>query len=289
MSQSLIWDILRRMPPWLLRGLGRCCAAIHYTLDRRHVKECERMVKICREDWDPRTIVKGMCHSLWQIPGDLAFVLKLNDAELDQHVAGLGAFLTRLSQLAPEQGLIFVTAHIGAWELGSQVMSRRFRPMLCVFKESPYEWVNRLLRSARECYGQRTVEKEGSIVRLFKELKKGGAVGLVMDQHGGSGGTPSRFLGKPCLSWDSAVMLSQRSECPIIVAGFLRHGQGYRVSYSDFIKFPKKFRDEAERREAVASVDDALSRLVEQAPEQWMWLGRRWGRNFEAVMSGQPS
>ena len=289
MSQSLIWDILRRMPPSLLRKLGRYCAALHYALDGRHVQECERMVEICRADWDARAIVKGMYQSLWQIPSDLCFAFKLKDAELDRHVIGLEAFLAKLSQLAPEEGVIFVTAHIGAWELSSQITSRRFKPISSVYKSSRFEWVNRFLRASREQHGQQMIEKEGSIVRLFKELKRGGAVGLVMDQHGGTDGVPSRFLGKPCLSWDSAVMLAQRSGCPVMAVGFLRQGQGYRVSFSDFIKFPKKFRDEAERLEAVASVDEALSHLVEQAPEQWMWLGRRWGRNFEAIMAGQMS
>jgi Kdo2-lipid IVA lauroyltransferase/acyltransferase len=229
-------------------------------------------------------VIRGMYHSLWQIPADLCYFSKCSEADLHQQIHNLEVFLEHLHRLPQDRGVVLVSAHLGPWELCAQTVARQFRPVVSLYKPSSMEWINRFLRAARHRHGQSTVDKEGGMVSLFKHVKRGGVAGLVMDQHGGNDGVPSKFLGKACRSWDSAVVLAQRAQCPVMAVGLIREGNGYRFLYSEPMSFPKQFSGAEQRLEAVAAVDLALSKMVAAAPEQWMWLGRRWGRNFKAQM-----
>lgn len=279
MGDSLVWKGLTKIPTSTLQVLGRWGAALHHRFDPRHVEECERMVKWCRPQWDEKAIIKGMYQSLWQLPADLRQFYHHGEA-ITPKVIGLEAFLQKLEGLPERPGVVFVTAHLGVWELCSQVICRTFRPMMSIYKPSQSEWINRFFLDSRTQNGQVIVPKEGGITPLFKHLRRGGVVGLVMDQHGGNAGVRSSFLGKACLSWDSAVLLAQRSRSPIMPVTLIRRGPDYEILHGELTQVAPDSSD-SDIQSHVQHLDDQLAAMVEEAPDQWMWLGRKWGRDFD--------
>lgn len=278
---------MNRFSPDLLGRMGRVAARIHHRLDQRHVQECQEMVELCPFDWDPKGTVKGMYESLWQIPSDLVRFDRLNDEQLAQNIEGLDDFLKLMEQLDPKKGVVFVAAHLGPWELCAQTISRRFRPVISIYKPAKQEFINRFFEAARHRHRQSTVPKDGGMLPLFKHLKRGGAVGLVIDQHGGSDGVESEFLGRPCSSWDSAVLLASKTDSPIVPVSLIRQGRGYKFLHREAIEAPAAKDKIKDLLPWVKRVDEALSSMVAEAPEQWMWLGRRWGRDFKERMSSK--
>ena len=285
MSESLIWDALIRIPLPLLRWSCRLASACHYRWDQRHVLECQRMVECCDKPiWNPKTIIHGMYRSLWLIPVDMARFGRMKEADIDSLIEDLDVFMEQLKSIPVKQGVVFVASHHGPWELCAQTIARKFRPTISIYKPAKSEWINRFFRAARHQHRLTTVPKDGGMLPLFKHLKRGGSVGLVIDQHGGTEGVASSFLGKPCSSWDSAVLLASKTQSPIIPVGLIRKENGYRFLFRPAIDPPAPSKEKVDLSPWVREVDAKLSSMIEEAPEQWMWLGRRWGRDFETRM-----
>jgi len=286
MSESLIWDALLRIPLPILRWSCHLASQLHYRLDQRHVLECQRMVECCENpNWNAKNIVRGMYQSLWKMPIDMARFGRLKDQDIDLLIEDLDLFMDDLKEIPEKQGVVFVAAHHGPWELCAQTISRLFRPTISIYKPTKRDWINRFFVAARHRHRQTTVPKDGGMLTLFKHLKRGGSVGLVIDQHGGTEGVESEFLGKPCSSWDSAVLLASKTKSPIIPVGLIRKGDGYRFLFRPAIEPPAPSKEKIDLSPWVKKVDASLSSMIEEAPEQWMWLGRRWGRDFEARMN----
>jgi lauroyl/myristoyl acyltransferase len=285
MDKSLIWSGLVHTPVPILKFLAKVASTLHYHMDRRHVEECQKMVQATEKGWNEVKIVKSMYHSLWQIPADMSYFGKISENELFEVIQELDHFLEFLKSFPEDKGVIFVAAHLGPWEICAQTISRLFRPTISIFKPSRHEWINRFFQAARHRHRQTTVPKDGGMLPLFKHLKRGGSIGLVMDQHGGVDGSPSEFLGKPCSSWDSAALLAAKTQCPIVAVGIIRDGKKYRFLYREPISPPPSQKG-IDLNPWVRQIDLALSSMIEEAPEQWMWLGRRWGRDFQGRMAG---
>lgn len=246
--------------------------------------ECEEMVRLSDLTVNERDIIRQMYRSLHLALSDLAWATARGKEEVLRHTRGVEELASYLRETFPEKGVVFASAHLGNWELCGQVLSSSVAPMLSVFKAHKKEWINELYRQIRNRSGQQIVEKAGALTPLFKHIRRGGIAGLLVDQHGGEDGTPSRFLGRPAKSWDSAVRLAFRAKCPLVPVALIRESlkgsPAFRLEWRPALKLPLDENEKLLEQQAVETLDNALSDLVRIAPEQWMWLGRKWGRTL---------
>lgn len=276
-----IWAGLGLLPSPVLRCLFTCMSKLHYALDKRHVRECERMVKWSGVSGDERRMIKGMYSHLWQLLPDLIQASKRPWESFRQNISGLEEFEAYIQKHHEGKGLVFISGHIGNWELCGWVLSRSVSPMLSIYKPHKSKLVNDFMALVREQSGQKIIEKEGAMMAIYKTVRRGGIAGLLVDQHGGVDGVDSTFLGRPCKSWDSAVQLSHRSKCPMMFVSLTRTKKGYHFSWSESMQPIPKKDGGLDVQKSVRAMDEALSDLVRKNPEQWLWLGRRWGRDFD--------
>ncbi|MBF0244917.1 MAG: lysophospholipid acyltransferase family protein, partial [Planctomycetes bacterium] len=183
----------------------------------------------------------------------------------------------------PEGHVIFVTAHLGNWELLSRFLSREIEsPVLSIYKPHSRPRLNEFLRFLRHDGMQRTVEKEGALVAFVRHLRKKGCVGMLVDQHADAVGVPSVFLGRACRSWDFAVRLAHSTGCPLVPVSCVREDGRFRILWTEALVLPQDGQGRWDTLAATRAVDDALSSMVAQFPQQWLWAGRRWGRHFDS-------
>ena len=258
---------------------------LHYSLDQTHVKECEAMVELVDKGWNSKTTIREMYKSMWTILYEIIWYQKYSDEVCREKIHNLDAFIEYCDEIAKDKGLIITTCHLGNWELCSRIISRYYRPISSAYKPHKKEWVNQLILSSRNQHNQTTISKEGGLLPLIRALKKKECIGLIIDQHGGKNGVDSEFLDKPCKSWDSVIQMAYRTQCPIIPVTFIRKVDGF---HAHFIKDFQLVLDENRKldiQKSVVKLDQALSDLVCLAPEQWLWLGRRWSRDFKTMMA----
>ncbi|MBI4446106.1 MAG: lysophospholipid acyltransferase family protein [Acidobacteria bacterium] len=179
--------------------------------------------------------------------------------------------------LAHHRGLIFVTAHLGNWELlgalaiqaGSPTVHSVVRPL-----DNPYleSWV----RSIRERAGQQIYSKKGSFWQLSAVLQQGGCVGFLADQDARWRGILIDFLGLPASTTCAPALLSLWSGAPIMPACALRK-QPFELSvqFGDLI-WPGTRKSPAEVKRITETYTRSLEAWIRRNPDQWLWTHRRW-------------
>ena len=258
---------------------------VHYMLDRRHVLECERMVSWSDVQADPKATVKSMYSNLWKILPELVWASRTPWDEILQHMPAYQQCLDYIRHQHQNKGIVFVTGHLGNWELCGWMMSHCHSPMLSVYKQPKRRWVHDLLAAMRSSTQQLIIEKEGALMKLYKTICRGGIIGLVIDQYGGPTGKDSQFLGRPCKSWDSAVQLAHRSKCPLMLVTLTRNKKGFDVNWTKDIGLVLDAAGQLDATASVLKLDQSIEAMVRAYPDQWMWLGRRWGRDFDKTVA----
>jgi Kdo2-lipid IVA lauroyltransferase/acyltransferase len=225
-----------------------------------------------------------MYSELWKILPESMWISQKDDTEIFNYIEGYDELESYIKTNHQDTGVIYVSAHLGAWELIPHIISKRIAPVVCIYKPSKINWLNNFMLKIRSDAQFSSIEKDGSIVKIFKELKRGKSVGMVVDQHGGEGGVDSSFLGAPCKSWEIMATLSNKTTCPIVPVCLIRNGDKYKVLWDRAIIPELDAQGKIDIPKTTLIIDNVLSRFVRCAPEQWMWLGRRWGRDFEILM-----
>ena len=193
----------------------------------------------------------------------------------------------RISQTAKDvlrQGPgVIVTGHIGNWELGGQVLAQHCDDLVSVAKPFEGALLTKLIARFREGGEQRTVEVKGAVLESMRTLRKGGAVGILLDQwtEPSKGGVVVDFMGTPACISGFAGVLADRTKKPVhIMCCTAVPGGGYLGRHMETI-IPT---GEQTPQELAQLIADALGRMIRRYPAQWLWMYRRWKR----IIPGTP-
>jgi KDO2-lipid IV(A) lauroyltransferase len=178
--------------------------------------------------------------------------------------------------LDARQGVIFLTPHLGCFEIIAQAIAAR-TPLTALYRPPRKEALKPLLEQARARHNLDLAPANLSGVRvLLKTLKKGGAVGLLPDQVPQNGeGVWARFFGRPAYTMTLPAKLHQMTGAPIILSYAERQprGAGYLIR---FVRFDQELTGSAE--EQARAINAAMEQLIAQCPQQYFWSYHRYKR-----------
>ena len=133
---------------------------------------------------------------------------------------------------------VTVSAHLGCWEILSQLALLEGHAMISVAKDIGTPTMTRLLMKARRSIGQEIVPAEGAFKPLMAGIRGGKSIGLLVDQPVSplDGGVWVRFLGRPYPVSVAPAFFAAKAKRPIIVAWSrpLKDGR-YRGEFVDEI------------------------------------------------------
>jgi KDO2-lipid IV(A) lauroyltransferase len=172
------------------------------------------------------------------------------------------------------KGVIFLTPHLGCFEIIAQVIASR-APLTALYRPPRMAMLEPLLEKARERDGLALAPANLSGVRtLLKTLRKGGAVGLLPDQVPRAGeGVWTKFFGKPAYTMTLPAKLAQMSGATIILsyAERLSYGKGYAVH---FVPFERQLIGTPEQQAGIMNA--AMEDLIARCPSQYFWSYNRF-------------
>ncbi len=187
--------------------------------------------------------------------------------------------------LAQDKGLVFLTPHLGCFEIAPQAFAQRFGSMgksiTVLFRPPRQDWLRTLVEGARARPGLLTAPTTLSGVKqMIKALKAGGSVGLLPDQVPPQGmGMLVPFFGRDAYTMTLSVRLAQQTGATVLLAWGERlgWGRGYRVHVQPL---PQAL--PADLPQALAVVNHAMEVLVMQCPGQYLWGYARYKLPREA-------
>jgi KDO2-lipid IV(A) lauroyltransferase len=181
--------------------------------------------------------------------------------------------------LERRKGVIFLTAHLGGWELSSFSHSLHGHPLKIVMRALDNVYLDRMMRDYRTMHGNQTVDKDDFVRGLLSAMKAGDTVGILMDTNM----TPPQgvfvdFFGIPACTASGMARIALRTDAAV-VPGFsiwdpaLRK---YRLRFDPPVQLVHTGDDESDVIANTAQFTKIIENYVRRYPDQWLWIHRRW-------------
>ncbi len=174
--------------------------------------------------------------------------------------------------------VIMLSGHFGNWEMAGYLFGVFGFPSHSIARTLDNPYLDSFLRSFRERTGQKLIPKKGGYDDMLAVLQSGGVLSFLADQDAGPRGLFVDFFGRPASTHKAIALLAIEYNAPVIVGYARRIGPGFRyeVGCPDLIT-PEQWSVEPDPvRYITQRYTTALQRAIELAPEQYLWLHRRW-------------
>jgi Kdo2-lipid IVA lauroyltransferase/acyltransferase len=182
--------------------------------------------------------------------------------------------------LALSRGIIFLTPHLGCFEVTAQAYAQRYgiqglkgqrgHPMTVLFRPPRKAWLNELVTSARARPGLHTAPTTlAGVKQMIKALRKGDCVGLLPDQVPPQGqGVWTPVFGRDAYTMTLAVRLAQQTHASVLIAWGerLTWARGFKVHVQ-----PLADTLPSDVGGAVVAINRSMEQLVLTCPQQYLW------------------
>lgn len=194
---------------------------------------------------------------------------------------------------AAGRGIVFLTPHLGCFELSVQAAARRWSaecgPITVLYRPARQAWLAKVMETARNRPGVQAVPTTLAGVRqMIKALRRGEAVGLLPDQVPPLGqGIWSPVFGRDAYTMTLAARLALQTGAAVVLARCERlpWGRGF-VTYFEPLAAPLQPPLEL----AVQHINQAMERTIAQCPQQYLWgYGRYKQPRAEAATTPDAS
>jgi KDO2-lipid IV(A) lauroyltransferase len=289
---ALAWIILKTLgvlPRRAAIGTGQFIGAIVRRMVPRLTRHAAANLKLAfptLDDAARHRILRGTFDNLGRLLGEVSRFPRLTPDNISGLVVyeGLENFLTAR---AAGRGVILLTGHIGAWELSVLAHSLYGHPMSFLARRVDNPLVERLAERYRSRYGNRSIDKRGSVREVLRVLKSGGVVGILADLNSTrEEGVFVDFFGVPACTTAGVATLALRTGARV-VPGYLiwdETSQIHRLHFEPPIETIDTGDAKADVLANTARYTAALESVIRRHPEQWLWIHRR----FRTRPEGEP-
>ncbi len=171
------------------------------------------------------------------------------------------------------KGVLFATAHLGNWELSAYAHALLTEPMHVVVRPFDNPILDALVEHRRGMSGNNLLSRRDFARQILQALKKNEPVGILMDQNTiPENGAFVNFFGKPACTNTTFARIAARSGAAVI-PGFLLWSEAERRYVLKFYPIVEMSGDAIED---TARIQKAIETAVREAPDQWLWIHRRW-------------
>lgn len=275
-AAGVLVRLLQALPSGIVDALARAVASCAYAVGIRRRVTLDNLARAFpeRSIEERRALARAAYANMARVVVDALRSLGASRAQLLAEVE-VDDFGPVERALAAGKGLLVATAHLGSWEMFGAAMAQRV-PLHAVVR--PLRGgVNARLVEARERAGLRLIPARGALAGMVAALRKNEVVAMLLDQAiGGKHALFVPFFGRPAATTPALSMAALRTGAPTLVVVALRKNGRLRFR----VEGPFEVTDTGDRqrdlRDHTARVTSALERIIREAPEQWLWLHRRW-------------
>lgn len=178
---------------------------------------------------------------------------------------------------AKGKGVIFLTCHLGAFDLQITVMSLKGLRPLIIGTPLKNKYLNELLWKQRNAHGAIAVERGKEMFRLLKELKSGGSLAILIDQDTKVKSRFVNFFGRPAATPVGAAIFAMKTGASIVPT-YIYLGKDNR-QHMHFLPLIETVSTGDEEHDMVANTQNYsnfIEEIIKKHPEQWVWMHERW-------------
>ncbi len=177
------------------------------------------------------------------------------------------------------KGVIFVTGHLGNWELGGAYVAARGVPFAAVTRGMANPLVDAYVRRTRGEIGMEVIHDADAVRGTPRALRDGRTIAMVSDHDAlGLASTFVPFFGRPAKTPRGPAVFALRLGVPLVFVVSVRMPSGRYALLLERIPIANTGDREADIDAIVLAYTQQLERYVRRFPAQYFWQHRRWRR-----------
>jgi Kdo2-lipid IVA lauroyltransferase/acyltransferase len=277
----LLVKIMGVLPRPIARRIGIGIGSLVYRFHGRLRRVGERNLELVMPELpvEQRTqVLRGVFISLGRMLAEICLFPRYTPENIRQ-IAVYDGFENYQAANARGKGVLFLTAHLGGWEVGSFAHSVYGHPLKIVIRELDNSYLNRMAEQYRTRYGNSTFSKSEFARGLISAMRAGETVGLLMDTNM----TPPQgvfvpFFGIHACTAVGLARVALHTDAAVVPAFTIwdeKLGK-YRVRFEPSLELVRTGDAEADAVANTALFTRAIEEQVRQHPDQWLWVHRRW-------------
>jgi heptosyltransferase-2 len=177
-------------------------------------------------------------------------------------------------ELRSGRPVVFILSHIGNWELQAQMFPAAIGYVRnsTIYQPLKNRYIDKHVRTLRSRAGVELFDRNEGFQKAIELLRRGGAIGILSDQHAGDQGLWVPFFGKLASTTTLPALLAKRTGAAVLGTAIYTESAGrWRMSFTDRIDAPG---DSVEA--LTAKANDLIATQTRRAPEDGFWLHNRW-------------
>jgi KDO2-lipid IV(A) lauroyltransferase len=283
LEYALAWILLKfigALPRPLARAAGILLAWTVYLLHGKLRRVGKKNLALAFPEKSPHErakILRGVFTSLGRQIAEVCLFPKYTRENVSKTVVYEG-FENFERALARRKGVLFLTAHLGAWELSAFAHSLYGYPLRVVMRPLDNPYLDRLTREYRTMHGNKAVDKDFAR-GLISAMRKGETVGVLMDTNMiPSQGVFVDFFGMQACTASGIARVALKTDAAV-VPGFTIWDPAinkYRLRFDPAAKLIRTGNSEADVVANTALFTKIIEDYVRRYPDQWLWVHRRW-------------
>jgi KDO2-lipid IV(A) lauroyltransferase len=281
---AVAWTLIKTLGV-LPRGMARSMAAVGVRLLLLALpklkKTAEFNLRLAFPEWTDaqrRSTLEKMTRNLGWMAAEFARMPGYTKENIESVVI-LDGHENFLAGHSRGKGVLYLTGHIGAWELSSFAHALYGFPLHYMARPLDNKPLDAMVNEYRGLSGNKPIFKNESARVMLRILKEAGTVGILADQNTMPGeGVFVDFFGTPACTTTGIARVALHTDAAVVpgYAYWDENLRKYRLRFEppvELVRTGDAERDIAENTQRFAKV---IEEIVRKYPEQWVWIHARW-------------
>jgi KDO2-lipid IV(A) lauroyltransferase len=229
---------------------------------------------------EQKRLLRGCFASLGRLLGEFSQLPRATPEKLRELIEYDEVGLAHLREAEKKKrGVIFLTGHLGAWELHSFGWSALEYPLSFLVRPLDNSRIEEMIEFVRTRFGNRAIDKQSAARQSLRVLREGGTLGILSDLN-----TQTRegvfvpFFGKLACTTAGIATLALKTDAVVIptCAVWDKKKKRYFFHGDPPVELIRTGDHDRDIEVNTARFAAAVERMVRLYPDQWLWIHKRW-------------
>jgi KDO2-lipid IV(A) lauroyltransferase len=279
----LILGFLGLLPRPLAIGLGRGMGQIAYRLLLKLRRTGERNLELAfpeMAEGDRQLLLRGCFESLGRLLAEFSQFPRMSRGRLREIIEYDQVGLAHLREAEQNgRGVIFLTGHLGAWEVLSFGWSALEYPLSFLVRPIDNPRIEEMIEKVRTRFGNVAIDKKSAARQALRILRQSGTLGILSDLNTQPyEGVFVPFFGRLACTNAGIATLALKTDAVVIpTCAVWDAKRGKYFFHGDpAVELVRTGDHQRDVEINTANFATAMEHMIRLYPEQWLWIHKRW-------------
>jgi KDO2-lipid IV(A) lauroyltransferase len=281
---AAVWLVLKKLgvlPRGLARGFAASVTSLLFSMQPKLRKTAEFNLRLAFPEWSEaqrKDATRKMVRNLGWMAAEFARFPRFTKENIEKVVI-LEGHENFLEGQRRGKGVLYLTGHIGAWELSSFAHALYGYPLHYMARPLDNQRLDALVNKYRCASGNEPIFKNESARVMLRILKGGGTVGILADQNTmPEEGVFVDFFGKSACTTTGLARVALHTGAAVVpgYAYWDESIQKYRLCFEPPVELIRTGDTERDVTENTRRFTKVIEEIIRKHPHQWVWVHQRW-------------